>query len=414
MERFLLNLKKCCEIVYSTFHMDVVVADPGYQVIESFCHNPTPYSMTHAYWPDYYETVAKQLDVSSGVSSFWHELPEAYMICLDIAVDAPNGARYYICVGPALTRMYNDSFFYSLKGWEKLPPKDKPAILTMYKHLPFFNTRVKNEFWMSYQLFKNVNQVESSVLDIPIVKSTSSVMDVPNNISEPPISAEQIHLNYDGEKKWRAFVSAGDRDRAKQAISNAASTDFSYRMPDNPIRCQKNVYLSMNTILRVAAFDGGAFPVDVHNTHEYFAVAIENAKNMMDIERVAQSIIDKYCDIVIAARTKKCSPPVKKAVTYIHNHYAQPLSLKQLASELHYSEAHISRVFQQEMGETVGSYTNKLRVENAARLLGSGTYSITDIAIQVGFSSYSKFSVEFKKQFGMTATDYVNRNNILK
>ena len=50
-----------------------------------------------------------------------------------------------------------------------------------------------------------------------------------------------------------------------------------------------------------------------------------------------------------------------------------------------------------------------LFIENACRLLDAGIYSVMDVAIQVGFASYSKFSVEFKKHSGMTATDYMKK-----
>jgi len=60
-------------------------------------------------------------------------------------------------------------------------------------------------------------------------------------------------------------------------------------------------------------------------------------------------------------------------------------------------------------GKTFNAYLNALKIENACRLLETGLYSVSDAALQVGFSSYSKFSVEFKKYRNMSTTEYMKQ-----
>lgn len=218
---------------------------------------------------------------------------------------------------------------------------------------------------------------------------------------------EEIQLNYDSELKWRAAISRGDSKSAKKAFLEMASNDFLYRTPANPFRTIKNILLSVNALCRAAAIDGGASAISVHQTHEAYAILIESASNTMDLEKIERRIFDAYCNLVIDSHTKNYSPVVANAIQYLYNYYELPLSLKTVAKEIHCSEGHLSRIFQKETGKTLGAYLNELRIEQSISLLKLHPENITDVALSVGFSSYTKFSIEFKKYTGKCATDYL-------
>ena len=50
---------------------------------------------------------------------------------------------------------------------------------------------------------------------------------------------------------------------------------------------------------------------------------------------------------------------------------------------------------------------NRLRIEKAEGILKTGDFPVMEVAIMTGFSSYAKFSVEFKKYTGKTAREYM-------
>jgi AraC-like DNA-binding protein len=82
------------------------------------------------------------------------------------------------------------------------------------------------------------------------------------------------------------------------------------------------------------------------------------------------------------------------------------LTVQKVAAEIHCSKSYLSRRFCSETGQTMGQFLNRHRVQQAAKLLTSQRISITEVAELVGFSSYPKFSVEFKKWMGMSASLY--------
>jgi AraC-like DNA-binding protein len=86
--------------------------------------------------------------------------------------------------------------------------------------------------------------------------------------------------------------------------------------------------------------------------------------------------------------------------------YAEPLDIPAVAAVAHMSEAHFSRSFRAVFGETPHRYLQRRRVERAMFLLRETDRSVTDVCLDVGFSSLGTFSRTFKDIVGETPSDY--------
>ena len=86
--------------------------------------------------------------------------------------------------------------------------------------------------------------------------------------------------------------------------------------------------------------------------------------------------------------------------------YAEPLDVPTLARIAHVSEAHFIRTFRATFGETPNRYLQRRRVERAMFLLRSGGRSVTDICMDVGFSSLGTFSRVFRDIVGEPPSVY--------
>jgi transcriptional regulator GlxA family with amidase domain len=80
--------------------------------------------------------------------------------------------------------------------------------------------------------------------------------------------------------------------------------------------------------------------------------------------------------------------------------YAQPLDIPTLARIALVSESHFIRTFRATFGETPNRYLQRRRVERAMFLLRSTDRSVTDICVDVGFSSLGTFSRVFREIVG--------------
>jgi AraC-like DNA-binding protein len=86
--------------------------------------------------------------------------------------------------------------------------------------------------------------------------------------------------------------------------------------------------------------------------------------------------------------------------------YAEPLDVPAVAAVAHVSEAHFIRSFRAVFGETPHRYLQRRRVERSMFLLRETDRSITDICLDVGFSSLGTFSRTFRAIVGETPSGY--------
>ena len=86
--------------------------------------------------------------------------------------------------------------------------------------------------------------------------------------------------------------------------------------------------------------------------------------------------------------------------------YAEPLDVRAVAAVAHISEAHFSRSFRAVFGETPHRYLQRRRVERSMFLLRETDRSVTDICLDVGFSSLGTFSRTFREIVGETPSTY--------
>jgi AraC family transcriptional regulator len=97
-------------------------------------------------------------------------------------------------------------------------------------------------------------------------------------------------------------------------------------------------------------------------------------------------------------------------VDFIDQNLDGKLDLPTLASVAHFSPFHFHRLFQAYMGEPLGNYVRRRRLEAAAlRLHSQPGSSVIAIALSVGFGSAESFARAFRASFGVTPTQWRNR-----
>jgi AraC family transcriptional regulator len=97
---------------------------------------------------------------------------------------------------------------------------------------------------------------------------------------------------------------------------------------------------------------------------------------------------------------------INKVIDYVNEHLDKSISLEELASVAAFSPFHFHRIFVAVTGESVNYFTNRIRLEKAARLLKFSKNSVADIAEECGFSSPSTLSRAFKQYFEVSPTAY--------
>lgn len=98
---------------------------------------------------------------------------------------------------------------------------------------------------------------------------------------------------------------------------------------------------------------------------------------------------------------------IARAAEFIENNYRRPeLNIDKIAEFVGINRVTLHRKFTEELGISPGNYLIKLRLQKACTLLKSGNYSVKSIAYSTGFSDQLYFSKAFKKQIGLTPSQY--------
>ncbi len=91
---------------------------------------------------------------------------------------------------------------------------------------------------------------------------------------------------------------------------------------------------------------------------------------------------------------------VESVIAVLKENLAEGLPLKEIGRRVGCSHFHLSRIFSQETGKSIFQYLRELRLERAAELLREGRLNVTQVALEVGYSSPSHFSTAFHESFG--------------
>lgn len=100
---------------------------------------------------------------------------------------------------------------------------------------------------------------------------------------------------------------------------------------------------------------------------------------------------------------------VKNALEYMENHYADKITLSELADKMYVSQWHLSKLLNKHTKKSFSELLNEIRVKEAKQLLKDPSLRVGDVAEMIGFLDIAHFSRVFKKCTGMSANEYRNK-----
>lgn len=113
----------------------------------------------------------------------------------------------------------------------------------------------------------------------------------------------------------------------------------------------------------------------------------------------------------LEAPSAEASPLVRQTASYFKNHFSELGGIGEAAEIFHVSQAHLTRVFHKETGQTPLQYLTRLRIEHALFLLLNTKDSIESIAVACGFLNGNYFAKVFRRYLGCSPEEYRKRNH---
>lgn len=117
----------------------------------------------------------------------------------------------------------------------------------------------------------------------------------------------------------------------------------------------------------------------------------------------------QYSKRNLSSGTDTSSDKLKQVLDYIETHYAQNITISELAKLCYFSDYHFMRFFKKHMNMTCVEYINNLRLEKSVELFEQGNTSILDVSLSTGFHNLSYFHKVFKRKYHMTPKSFLKQ-----
>lgn len=342
-------------------------------------------------------------------------------LCNYVILFVPDKGKWLFC-GPVLFEEMNDNRFEILVSYLGLPEEFHANLKFYYEHLPFFpsNDLLKSMFCELGNFLYGEGNFEIEYHDGNSLDMWHS--NYKNYLRIPEEPFRNIHIieaRYEAENAMMEAVRKCDEDAALEAITKFHTYMLPIRLPDR-LRDMKNYTITFNTLLRKSAEMAGVHPIHIDSHSNGTIPQIEQLTSVNQCIAFHKRMVHEYCSLIRNHSLQQYSTIIGKALTYIHTDIGIDLSLNVLAEQLNINASYLSMLFKKEMGMTLTDYVNKYRIEHAAKLLLCTNLPIKSIAVQCGIPDIYYFTRLFKRIMGTTPkafrteTPHEARSDLLK
>lgn len=210
---------------------------------------------------------------------------------------------------------------------------------------------------------------------------------------------------YEKENALLAKVRTGSVQDAKALLNDLLG--YVFFTEGGRLEAVRMRAIELTTLLSRVAMDGGARVDSIYELNNQFLSLLSRGQTLDDLCYLLQDVVESFMSAMFN-RLDKGNIYVRRALGFMSEHYAQPITLEMVAKEVGLSPSYFSALFHQVVGVSFREHLCSIRVEESKQLLLSTNYSLTDIALAVGFADQSYFCKVFKKHEGVTPGKYRN------
>jgi len=262
--------------------------------------------------------------------------------------------------------------------------------------------RIDVQFRIGIGSVKKLNESMASYQEAltSLINTTGSVAhveDLPFGLDyevDYPIETEKSLF----EKTERGDVS-GTQSYANQFFDWMIDTYGEY-MTDIKLKCLEFVLWAEHVV-----YETGGMTYHFRSRQDYLP-SLMSIQNYDELRNWFVLKVTEASRNVTSKKEEQSSGIIAKAKTYIDSHYRRDISLDDVSREVEISPYYFSKLFKEETGENFIEYVTNIRMEQAKKLLTNSELSMKEICGEIGYADPNYFSRIFKKNIGVTPTEY--------
>lgn len=301
-------------------------------------------------------------------------------------------------LGPAFTDNYSLLDIMDKLESRNLSNQLKAEMLKFIEQIPVISSHRMQQYGM--MLCCCLTGKAPTIQQITMLNDASDY--VPDRTGSPTASTNYILE----QKLWKA-IREGNLDYQKGLESTMANVTIGNISDGKHLRQDKNVAIVQVALACRAAMEGGLSPEIAYPLSDRYIQRIEACRNVSEVFEISIGVLDDYIQRVHKAKLRSgISSQICECCNYISMHPEENPDIHKMAQKYGYTAYYFSKKFKQEVGMSLHDFAAKEKVERAKILLSQSNLSISDISEALGFNSQSYFGSIFRKNTGMTPSEY--------
>lgn len=230
--------------------------------------------------------------------------------------------------------------------------------------------------------------------------STDSVI----HVDDLPIKLE-YDSDYPKELEKQLFEEVKDGDTNKVIVSSGAFFDWMVNNTNTGIMDIRLKVIEFVLWAEKIAYQSGGMKYEFDSRTNYLP-DVMSTDNMDVLRNWFVQKMSTACKNITEKKVEKSIKVIDCAKLYIQNNFNQDISLDDVSREVNVSPYYFSKLFKEKTGEGFVEYLTNIRIEKAKILLAETDSSMREICQMIGYTDPNYFSRAFKKNVGVTPTEY--------
>lgn len=389
------NIKSICSLIDRFFSIDIIPIS----LVDSSYHTLYCRPKTESY-------ILPQMQLQSTLD-FYNSKNSRHKICIDHCfsdyyIGLIDLGNYKLFLGPVSTNTIDFERLAKHYG-KKLSPKEIHHLSRIcLQSIPISLSKFVNTLSLIYEfLFHEYLSPSKLIMEIEIKNDSSLIAMSKHSGLDRTIVDSIIYF----EAQVYDAVISGSKEKI-DALQNVPLPFFTNFFPQN-IASWEYITIPLLTVITRAAIRGGADSITVFQYYDECLPKFRENTSSTQFLSLFFSVVYKNAEFVNKFHQKNPHSFIcRECEKYILSHINHSIKISDIAEACGYSERQIQRIFKKDLGMTVTEYINNEKLNHAALLLYATNYSISDICRSLGYISQSYFSKKFKEKYGCRPAEF--------
>jgi len=225
---------------------------------------------------------------------------------------------------------------------------------------------------------------------------------------EEKLNCQSLNFFLEKEKALIGKIKLSDLDQCRKIFKVMVADIFSQGREKLPTI--KGRIFELVVVMSRASVEVGVDSEKSISLNANLMQELNNSYSIKEINELATATLECYLEEIQNHRKSKNRMTIEGIKGYIRNNYQNNRTLEEIADSVYLSPFYVSRIFKESENMTVMDYMTRVKIDEAKKLLSNPRYKIEEIASNLGYKDGSYFSKVFRRNEGMTPTQF--RHNL--